>query len=140
MKFFSCKRLTKKQLRSEICKFAKEAGVKKVIFNATGRKVSGTYHSRVKHLYISLNQTKQQMLRTFFHEMGHHEAVLNNMWTSFHFNLVSTIRVDVLFDIENNIDQIGKKLWNKNVDSKQWGMYKYFYPKRDKTTFMKNLS
>ena len=139
MKFFNTKTLTKKELRKSICAFAKEAGVNKVIFNASGRNVSGTYHSHQKYLYLNLKQTKQQMLRTFFHELGHHEAATNNKWVGFHFKF-KKMKIETIFNIENKIDQIGKKLWYKNVDLKQWGMYKYFYPKSSKNNYVNNLS
>lgn len=139
VKFFLNKKLTKVQLRQDICTFAKRVGVNRVIFNNNGKGVCGTYNSHKKNIYICLNQTKQQMLRTFFHELGHHEAVKKNKWTSFHFNLIDNIQVDILFNIENKIDQIGKKLWYKYVDTKQWGMYKYFYPKSHMKTYINSF-
>lgn len=138
MKFFNS-RLTKKQLRRNICVFAKKAGVKKVIFSATGKKVCGTYHAGRKHIYVNLNLTKQQMLRAFFHEMGHHTAVLKNKWKTYHFNLVSEMEAVKVFNIENQIDKIGNGLWFEHVNSKRWGRYKYFYPKQDLTYFLANI-
>lgn len=139
MKFFNKKRTTKKELRALICKFAKQAGVNKVIFSATGKRVSGTYHSYTKHMFICLKGTKQNMLRTFFHELAHHVAACQNKWKKYHFNLVSVMRKTEIFKIENRIDRIGEKLWYKNVDLKHWGRYKYFYPKAYMNKFMNSL-
>ena len=80
------------------------------------------------------------MLRTFFHELGHHEAVKKNKWTQYHFNLVDKMRVDVIYIIENKIDQIGRKLWHKYVDTNQWGMYKYFYPKSQMKAYINSFA
>lgn len=139
MKFFNKKRTTKKELRALICKFAKQSGVNKVIFSATATKVSGTYHSHSKTIYLSLKGTKQHMLRTFFHELAHHFAASKNKWRKFHFNLVSVMKKIDIFNIENRIDQMGETLWYKNVDLKQWGRYKYFYPKAYMNAFMNTL-
>ena len=46
---------------------------------------------------------------------------------------------DEVYRIENKIDEIGKQLWNKHVYSKQWGKYKYFYPKSELNYFLNNL-
>ena len=130
--FFNTKRLTKQQLRAKICCFAKEAGVKKVIFNDKARCVSGTFNCITNIMFISLNQNKKQMLNTLFHELSHYYAVLNKKWTKFHFNLYKKPNFDRHFSIENKIEKMGKILWNKNVDKTQWGNYKYFYLKSRK--------
>ena len=44
-----------------------------------------------------------------------------------------------VFRIENRIDQLGEKLWNKYVDIRQWGKYKYSYPKAQKNNIIKNF-
>jgi hypothetical protein len=36
------------------------------------------------------------------------------------------------FNIENQIDKIASSLWNKYVNTKKWGRYKFSYPKSDK--------
>lgn len=129
MKEFIKTRITTKQLRSDICKFAKAQGVNKVCFNNNGKRVNGTYNAKTKTIYLDTKQTKIQLLRTFFHELGHHVAVNLNKWKNYHFCLVSRMRADLIFKIENSIDKIGKTLWHKYVDMKRWGNYKYSYPK-----------
>jgi hypothetical protein len=138
MRVFNQK-LTKKQLRTAICKFAKQIGVRKVIFNDKGKYVNGTYNSETRVLYLDNKQTKSRMLCTFFHELGHHTAVAQNKWKKYHYCLVPLMTANEVFVIENKIDQIGKKLWHKHVDIKLWGMYKYGYPKSQKNSIIKNF-
>ncbi len=137
MKYFISKYCTRKKLRELICKFAKEQGVSKVIFNAQGKRVSGTYNARTKNVYLNLNLTKYDMLCAFFHELGHHEAVRQNKWKDYHFNLVEYMYKDTVYKIENKIDKMGNALWRKHVYLKQWGKYKYFYPKSQMNQFLK---
>ena len=139
MKIFVNKRTTKKQLRSLICKLAKETGVAKIIFNNKGKHIRGSYNSQTKHMYIDLNQTKTSMLHTFFHELGHHRAAQLNKWSKYHFCLVAFMNVETIFTIENKVDQIGEKLWYKYVDKTQWGNYKFSYPKSQKNNIIKNF-
>lgn len=139
MKFFSNKRLTKKQLRAEICKFAKEIGVNKTIFSNKARYVNGSYNATNKVLYLDTKLTKYVMLRTFFHELGHHTAALKNKWKNYHYCLVPSMYVETIFQIENKVDQIGETLWYKYVDIKRWGRYKYSYPKAQKNNIIKNF-
>ena len=49
------------------------------------------------------------------------------------------MNVNVVFDIENKIDRIGEKLWYKYVDIRQWGRYKFAYPKSQKNNIIKNF-
>jgi len=139
MKLFTSKRCTKKNLIKLICQFAKEQGVSRVAFNTQGKKLSGSYNPRTGILYINLNQTKHKILCAFFHELGHHHAVKKNKWKKYHFNLVKSMAANEVYRIENKIDEIGKQLWNKHVYSKQWGKYKYFYPKSELNYFLNNL-
>lgn len=140
MKFFDDHLLTKTKLRLAICNFARNLGVSKVIFNNKGRKVNGTYNGQTRVLYLNTKQTKISLLRTFFHELGHHTAVQNNQWPEYHLNLVDMMEIEEMFNIENNIDKIGEKLWYKHVDIKRWGRYKYSYPKASKNFFIKNYT
>lgn len=139
MKIFNQARITKKQLQHLICLSAKKFGVKKVSFNRKGKYVRGTYNAFNNVLYLDAKQTKQEMLNTFFHELGHHFAVKNNRWKQYHFNLVPSINFDRVFLIENRIDRSAKKLWNKYVDTKIWGRYKYVYLKTNKNIIMNTL-
>lgn len=127
------------QLRKLICKFAKDLGVNRVVFGNKGIRVKGTYNPETKNLFIDTKQTKVELLHTLFHELGHHNAVLKNKWKTYHHSLVDSMSVEKIFDIENKIDRIGKKLWHKYVDVKQWGMYNYSYPKSQKNTIIKNF-
>lgn len=137
MKVFNTKKITRRQLRQKICAFAKANKINKVIFSNRAKKVSGTYNASTKNIYISLNQNKKEMLLTFFHELGHHQATIQNKWKKYHYGLYKYMYIDTVFDIENKIDRIGKKLWNKYVYLKQWGKYNYFYPKKHKNLYMK---
>jgi Zn-dependent peptidase ImmA (M78 family) len=130
--FFDTNRLTKKELRLHICSFAKQVGVKKVIFNDKAKYVSGTFNPTNNIIFISLNQTKKQMLHTLFHELAHYYAVLNKKWTKYHFKLYKRPNPELYFLIENKIDKLAKSIWNENVDKKRWGNYKYFYLKSRK--------
>lgn len=139
---FDTNRITKQQLRSQICSYAKSVGVNKVIFNNRGKYICGSFNSTNNVIYICSKQTKKQMLNTLFHELAHFYAVLNKKWIKFHFNLYKNPNPDRLFVIENKIDKIGKNLWNQHVNKKLWGNYKYFYLKSKKhkiTTLFTNL-
>lgn len=136
MKVFINNRLTRKELRSKIYKFAKECGVQIITFSNKGRKVKGTYNARTKSLYVDLKQTKTELLHTFFHELGHHFAVKNNKWKSYHYGVGYVMLQEKVFEIENKIDQIAEKLWYKHVDIKKWGRYKYTYLKSQKNNII----
>jgi len=139
VKAFNTKKTTKEQLRKSICSFGKKDGVNRVTFNSTGKKVSGSYHSYKKNIYINMDATKQHMLRTFFHELAHHVAASQNKWKSYHFNLIDEIDAELMYSIENKIDKMAQTLWYKNVNLTQWGKYKYFYPKSQKNLFLSKL-
>jgi hypothetical protein len=134
--FFNTNRLTKKQLRQQICLFARQIGVKKVIFNDKAKFVSGSFNAHTNVMFLSLNQPKRQMLHALFHELGHHEATQKNKWKKFHFGLYKNLSYDTLFKIENRIERLGKDLWNKYVNKKYWGNYKYFYLKSQKNAII----
>jgi len=138
-KHFNNSLITLQELRTEMCAFAKKLKVKRVVFNNKGVKVKGTYNVITGIVYIDLKQTNVEMLHTFFHELGHHTAVKKNKWNKYHHSPLSSMDSNVAFDIENKIDQIGKQLWNKYVDIKQWGKYKYSYLKSQKTSLIKNF-
>lgn len=139
MKIFNSKRIDKKGLRSLIYQTAKQFGVNKVTFNNNGKHVRGTYDAKTNNIYLDTKQTKSEMLCTFFHELGHHDAVKKNKWSKYHHCLIQLMSVNTIFDIENRIDKIGETLWNKHVNSKQWGKYKYAYPKSQKSYIIKNF-
>lgn len=140
MTFFDTNRLTKKELRNKICLFAKTVGVKKVIFNNKAKRLYGSYNASNSNIFLSLNQTKKQMLNTLFHELGHHESVKQGKWIKYHFNLYKRRAPKIWFRIENKVEIIGKSLWNKHVNKGKWGNYKYFYLKKNKTQMTKLLT
>lgn len=137
---FNDKHVTKAELRAIMCKLAKKLGVNKVIFNKNSKRVRGTYNAFTNNVFIDLKQTKKDMLNTFFHELGHHKAVKTNRWKNYHLCLVKLIEIETMFLIENGVDRLGSKLWNKYVNSSHWGRYKYIYPKSQKTNLMKQMS
>lgn len=139
MKIFNNLRVTKSQLRQTICKSAKDLGVNKVIFNSSAKHICGSYNAENKVMFIDSKLTKKQMLETFFHELGHHVAVKQNKWKGYHYDLNPNITTEKIFEIENKIDQIGNKLWNKYVNSKTWGKYNYAYPIKHKNILMKTF-
>ena len=140
MKEFKNPRVTVSELRRHVCKFAKSLGVSRVTFNKNGKYVAGTYNPETKSLYLCTKATKTELLRVFFHELGHHEAVKKNMWRTYHFNLVPAMTPEKIFSIENGIDQLGNKLWNKYVDVAKWGRYKYAYPKSKKRLLITSMN
>jgi len=122
-----------------ICNTAKKFGVNRVIFSNKAKKVKGTYNAFTKNLYLDLKLTKKEMLYAFFHELGHHFAVKKNKWKSYHYCTVAAMSIEKIFEIENGVDKIGQGLWNIHVETKQWGKYKYSYPKIQKTSIMNNF-
>jgi hypothetical protein len=139
VKTFDTYTITKKQLRKQICEFAKSLGVKRVVFSNKGIYVKGTYNAFNNIMYLDTNQTKLEMLHAFFHELGHHTAVLKHKWNEYHHCTVPSMRSSEIFKIENGIDKIGKALWNKHVNIKEWGKYKYSYPKAQKNNIINNF-
>ena len=137
MKLFKRTRLSKKDLRQLIINFSKTLGVKKIYFSDRAKHVNGTYQPYNQTIYLDTKLNNLEMMHTFFHELGHHHAVLNKKWTKYHFGNNGTLKPEAVFDIENQIDQIGNKLWNKYVDTKQWGKYNYAYPKAQKNLMIK---
>ena len=139
MKIFNTSRITKVQLRQVICKSAKDLGVNKVIFNSAAKHVSGSYNAENNVMFLDVKLTKKELLDTFFHELGHHVAVKQNKWKGYHYDLNPNITTEKIFEIENKIDQLGNQLWNKYVNTKQWGKYKYAYPIKYKNILMKTF-
>ena len=130
VKFFSKKTLTKHQLRTVICAFASSMNVKKVTFSKRAKYVAGTYNCINRVIFIDMKQNRKNILLTFFHELAHHISCSKGKWLEYHNNATTPlISASAKFDIENKIDKLAKKLWYKHVDIKQWGKYKYGYPK-----------
>ena len=132
MKVFDSCRITKKLLRQFICIIAKEHKVSRVSFNDQAKRVGGLYDFHKKSIFINNKQTKKSLLHVFFHELAHHEAVMNDIWTDYHAGNMEDISPMLQFNIENQIDKIASSLWNKYVNTKKWGRYKFSYPKSDK--------
>lgn len=108
----------------------------RVSFNDQAKKIGGLYDFEKRSIFINNKQTKKRLLSVFFHELAHHEAVLNDIWTDYHAGNMDDITPLHQFNIENQIDKIANSLWNKYVNTKKWGKYKFSYPKSDK----KNLT
>ncbi len=138
-KAFYSVRQSKQQLQDQMVVTAKQVGVKKVAFNTQAKKVRGTYNAFTGVLFVCLKQTKKDVLNTFFHELGHHYAVKSKKWNKYHFNLVSEMDVNKIFDIENGVDKIANKLWNKFVNTKQWGKYRFVYSQKQKNYIIRQL-
>jgi len=138
MKLFATNKLLKKELRKEICSVSKTFGVKRVVFNNKSKVLDGTYSADSQIIFLDNKQNKKDMLLTFFHELAHHIAVKRRKWLVYHYNpstpCLSAVKK---FNIENGIDKMAKKLWNKYVDVKAWGKYSYGYPKTQKREMVK---
>ena len=139
MKLFLKNRITKKSLRKQIIDFAKSKKVKGVYFNNKAKHIKGSYSPDDQTIFLSNKETKASMLRTFFHELSHHMAIKQKKWLTYHFDK-KELSSKKMFDAENGVDKIAKNLWNKYVDSRQWGKYKYSYPKMQKRALIKWLS
>jgi hypothetical protein len=119
---------------------AKSQGVARVVFNNNGKTVLGTYRPTNKVIYLNNKQPKKEMLNTYFHELAHHVAVLQNKWTKYHLaESFSYLCKEYIFSVENKVDQIAEKLWYKYVDIKAWGRYKYAYPKAEKNQIIEKF-
>jgi hypothetical protein len=138
-KIFNSNKITKSDLRTLICVTAKKFGVNRVIFSNKAKRVKGTYNAFTKNLYLDTRLTKKDMMHAFFHELGHHFAVKRNLWKSYHYCTVAAMSIERIFEIENGVDGIGQKLWHEYVNAKQWGRYKYSYPKSQKYFIIKNF-
>tara|TARA_R110000868_G_scaffold103681_17_gene285391 strand:+ start:622 stop:984 length:363 start_codon:yes stop_codon:yes gene_type:complete len=105
-------------------------GVRKVTFSKRAKYVAGTYNCDKQVIFIDMKQNRRNILLTFFHELAHHVAYSKGKWLEYHNNATTLlISASAKFDIENRIDKLAKKLWLLHVDVKQWGKYKYGYPK-----------
>jgi hypothetical protein len=124
MKLFD-KPLTVIELRKNLKKLAQSVGVKRITYNKKAIYLVGSYSYVRKTMFLSLRQTKQETLITFFHELAHHVACTRGWWKSYHLNDVTNSKK--AFIIENHIDKLGQKLWNRYVDQKVWGKYKFAY-------------
>ena len=132
-KFFSTKTLSKAQLRTLICEFAAKHRVKKVSFNNKAKSIDGSYNFAKDVIFISSTLSKRGMLLTFFHELSHHIKAAKRRFLDYHLNAATPkISPSAKFNIENGIDKLAQKLWQKNVDTKQWGKYRYGYPRSNR--------
>lgn len=143
MKIFCRTRETKKDLRKYMSIVAEEHNVKNISFNNQTSRLAGLYNSKTKGIFINNKQTKKLMMFAFFHELAHHVAVQRKHWIGYHKGQNNTIAPSKQFEIENKIDKIAKTLWNKYVNKKIWGNYKFIYPKSNKivlTTWLAEYS
>lgn len=138
-KFFNNTNISTKELRALCCSFAKALGVKRTVFNNRGKYVKGTYNCFNKIMYINTDQTDVEMLHAVFHELGHHQAIIEEKWIEYHYNQFKEMSGEDIFEIENGVDQIAEKLWAKHVDCKVWGRYNYAYPRAQKAQIIKQF-
>jgi hypothetical protein len=138
-KTFNNSKLKKQEFRKAVCAFAKEQGIKTITFSNRAKFVRGTYNAFTNSLFLDLKQTRKEMLHTFFHELGHHLAVKKDLWKDYHYCTIPEMTCDDVFMIENSIDHIAGELWIQHVDIKQWGKYKYAYPKSQKSNIIQNF-
>lgn len=138
MKSFCNNTVSKEKLRKIIVAFAKSKNVNRVYFNNTAKFIKGSYNATMQTMFLSNKESKQSMLCAFFHELSHHLAVKQKKWLNYHYHVKNSSTLQ-MFKVENGIDKIAKKLWNKHVDIKQWGKYKYTYPKTQKKSLMRWL-
>jgi hypothetical protein len=135
--FRTVKKPSKKELRKTICCFAKSYGVKRVVFNNRAKYINGSFNSTNCVIFISTTLCKKDTLSTFFHELGHFEAVKNGMWNEYHANVhTNAYTAEEKFYIEHGIDKIAMGLWNKYVNTKVWGKYTYTYKLKNKRYFV----
>jgi hypothetical protein len=133
-RYFSRNSISKRQLRTLICNFAWDMGVKKVSFNKRAIDIAGSYNYEKRVIFLSNKQNRREILLTFFHELAHHIAsTKKHKWLAYHMNAATPLLTPAAkFTIENKIDKLAKKLWFKHVNTKAWGRYKYGYPQSNK--------
>lgn len=124
-------------LRKDLKNFAYSIGVKRIAFNKKAIYVDGSYCCKKRTMFISLSLTKKDTLTTFFHELAHHVACRRGWWLAYHHSEVTDSKK--AFIIENRIDRLAQKLWNRYVDRKVWGRYKYAYTVSKKRMHIKSL-
>ena len=90
-------------------------------------------------MYINTDQTDIELMHAVFHELGHHQAILEGKWLEYHYNQIKDMSGEDIFEIENGIDQLAEKLWAKYVDCKVWGRYIYADPKSRKVQIIKEF-
>jgi hypothetical protein len=129
MKLF-VKKQSKDELKQSIKAFAKSTGVKKVTYNCKAVYIEGSYNHKTRIIFISSRLPKKDTLSTFFHELAHHIACKRGIWKKYHTQVVTN--PEYAFLVENRIDYLAKKLWNKYVDSAIWGKYQYTYKKANR--------
>jgi len=133
MKHF-VKNQTRKELKDSIKAFAKNIGLKKVTYNNKAVYVEGSYNHKTKVIFLSSKLKKKNTLLTFFHELAHHIACKRGLWKKYHTQVVTDS--EYAFLVENKVDRLAKKLWNRYVDSTIWGRYYFTYKAAHKKAHM----
>jgi hypothetical protein len=133
--FFN-RKLEKKELKTKIKEFAKLQQVSRVICSKKATNINGSYSPYTNTIFLCSSLEPKETLCTFFHELSHHFASKKKRWHNYHFNL-KTFATNKIFLLENEIDKIAKRLWNKNVSLPEWGKYEYSYPVKDKRILLR---
>ena len=137
MKHFD-RRLSTIELRKQLKELAILVGIKRIVYNKKAIYLDGSYCFYKKTMFLSLKQTKQKTLMTFFHELAHHVACTRGWWKTYHFNEVTNSKK--AFIVENQIDRLAQKLWRRYVNQKIWGKYKFAYTTYNKREQIKALN
>lgn len=94
-------------------------------------------------LKVPPKRLTKRVICAFMHELGHHEAVSNQLWMNYHLRNLddegNPITPEKAFDIENQIDRIASKLWSLYVDKNAWGRYVFSYPRVHKNQYLRAL-
>lgn len=122
---------SKSDLRRAICAFAKTQGIARIYFNSNGIDRAGSYRADTNCIWLNNNLSNYQLLVAFFHELGHAELAKNNLYLPYHLDAKTELyTIKQKFAIENIVEHIAKKLWNKYVNIKVYGQYTFYYTKK----------
>lgn len=111
-------------------KIARSQNVGMIVTKRVPKTIDGYFLSRKGKIVIKSTLTKRALLLTFFHELAHSVAYNRGFWKDFHEGKWGS--VDNSYAIEQKIEQIAVKLWNKHIEQipggkKLWGKYEKTY-------------
>lgn len=110
----------------------------KVIFRHFKANCDGECYQDGKTISVNKNQPKKDIATTVYHELAHALCIREGRWLDFH--LGEDFPIEDSFYIENQVEWIAKKLWDKDGMRRFFGQFKFYYTKKDKKEVLKWIS
>jgi len=125
-----CKKKTLQALRQIAHKKRVKLRVWRMPYDAYGE-------CRLDGKLISLNRScsTREAAQTFFHELGHLHCIRKGIWKKYHGSRPTS--PEQTFRIENWMEHWARHQWNKSGMYGQFGPYKFFYAKRNRSACLR---